>query len=234
MSHEKQVTVVQLLPFVLKLNPLHHSLTGMLNPTPSHQWLFQVQGIGTSNGFPTISMDSGIGALVCSVVVGNASYVYSSLSRLQNWCSMAVLFLTGCLACWCPGVIHAQNRRRVEYLNVHGIPEPERKRLFGTDSILYALLECCGHMGWILQVSCLISSSRPFPDHTVHLTFFRFRPGRLFGNDTTFREAVWAIAVRRTYVTPAHWCKRIGSWSKKKRPCWDQCVLEVCACSISS
>ena len=69
---------------------------------------------------------------------------------------LAVILSTGCLAFACPALIHAQNRRRVNYLNTHGVPDPERERLFGTDSIAYSLLECCCHMGWVLQVSRLI------------------------------------------------------------------------------
>jgi len=231
----KKRNCLSFIAFRFMLNPLRHSLTRMLNPEPWHPWLL-VRVIGTSNDFPTIRMDSGIGALACAVAVGNASYVCNShFHALQNWCSMRALFLrsTGCLACWCPGVIHAQNRRRVEYLNVHGIPEPERHRLFGTDSILYALLECCGHMGWILQVSCLMFRAQDhFLTTRASCVFFRLGPGRPFGNDTMFVEVVWAIVVHRSYVTPAHWCKRIGSWSRKKRPCWGQSVLEGCACSL--
>ncbi|KIM42590.1 hypothetical protein M413DRAFT_444295 [Hebeloma cylindrosporum] len=57
-----------------------------------------------------------------------------------------------CLACWCPALAHAQNRRRVNYLNAHGVPDPERDRICGIESLPYALLEACCHMGWILQV----------------------------------------------------------------------------------
>jgi hypothetical protein len=65
---------------------------------------------------------------------------------------------TGCLACWCPCLAHAQNRRRLDYLNTNGVPDPDRNRTTGGGSGLYAVLEVACGMGWILQVSHLMFS----------------------------------------------------------------------------
>ncbi|KDR71148.1 hypothetical protein GALMADRAFT_159641 [Galerina marginata CBS 339.88] len=61
---------------------------------------------------------------------------------------------TCCLACWCPCLAHGKNRRRLEYLNVNGVPDPDRNRVVaGGDSLLYACLEVACDVGWILQIS---------------------------------------------------------------------------------
>ncbi|PPQ85919.1 hypothetical protein CVT25_014796 [Psilocybe cyanescens] len=58
-----------------------------------------------------------------------------------------------CLACWCPCLAHGQNRRRLQYLNVNGVPDPDRRRIIAEgDSILYACIEVACDMGWILQI----------------------------------------------------------------------------------
>ncbi|KIM42593.1 hypothetical protein M413DRAFT_444299 [Hebeloma cylindrosporum] len=57
-----------------------------------------------------------------------------------------------CLACCCPCLAHAQNRRRLDYLNTNGVPDPDRHRVTGQDSLLYALVEVACDMGWILQI----------------------------------------------------------------------------------
>jgi len=107
-------------------------------------------------------MESVIGVLVCATVLEIARNVrnpYLHTFRIGTHWVLAFLLSTGCLACWCPALIHAQNRRRVNYLNTHGVPDPERERLCGIDSLPYGLLEACFHMGWILQVSYLMLSS---------------------------------------------------------------------------
>ncbi|KAF8801119.1 PLAC8-domain-containing protein [Phlegmacium glaucopus] len=57
-----------------------------------------------------------------------------------------------CLACWCPCLAHAQNRRRLEHLNTQGIPDPQREDIVVGDGLLYAVVELACDMGWILQI----------------------------------------------------------------------------------
>lgn len=110
-------------------------------------------------------MESVNGALVCAAVVEiarNVRNVHAHTFRVITHWVLVFLLSTGCLACFCPALIHAQNRRRVNYLNTHGVPDPERERLCGTDSLLYGLLEACFHMGWILQVSHLMFRGKDY------------------------------------------------------------------------
>jgi hypothetical protein len=75
MSPQKQVIALHSLPVVFNLKPHYDRLTGILNHKPSHPCLSQVQGIGTSNGFHTIVMESEIGASVCATVLGTSRNV---------------------------------------------------------------------------------------------------------------------------------------------------------------
>ena len=67
-------------------------------------------------------------------------------------------FSIGCLACWCPCFAHAQNRRRLDYLNTHGVPDPDRNQHTGGEALLYGIVEVACELGWILQVSRLMLS----------------------------------------------------------------------------
>ncbi|KAF8148849.1 PLAC8 family-domain-containing protein [Crassisporium funariophilum] len=60
---------------------------------------------------------------------------------------------TCCLACWCPCLAHAKNRRRLDHLNTHGIPDPNRNTVIGGDSLIFAIAEVACDMGWILQIA---------------------------------------------------------------------------------
>ncbi|KAF9037082.1 PLAC8 family-domain-containing protein [Panaeolus papilionaceus] len=61
---------------------------------------------------------------------------------------------TTCLACWCPCLAHAKNRRRLDYLNRHGAPDPQRHRILGSEEgVAYLFLDCMCNMGFILQVA---------------------------------------------------------------------------------
>ncbi|CAA7268707.1 unnamed protein product [Cyclocybe aegerita] len=60
---------------------------------------------------------------------------------------------TCCLACWCPCLAHAQNRRRLDHLNATGMPDPNRDRIVAGDSLVYAIIEVACDMGWILQIA---------------------------------------------------------------------------------
>jgi len=75
-------------------------------------------------------------------------------------CQMKPWTLIGCLACWCPCLLHSQNRRRLESLNTTGLPDPHRDQLVAGDSWFYALIEVGCDMGWILQVRCLVPFMR--------------------------------------------------------------------------
>ncbi|KAF9560042.1 PLAC8-domain-containing protein [Agrocybe pediades] len=59
---------------------------------------------------------------------------------------------TCCLACWCPCLAHGRNRRRLDYLNQNGVPDPNRESVAGEDSVIYAIIEVACDMGWILQI----------------------------------------------------------------------------------
>ncbi|KAJ3503283.1 hypothetical protein NLJ89_g8501 [Agrocybe chaxingu] len=59
---------------------------------------------------------------------------------------------TYCLACWCPCLAHAHNRRRLLYLNAHGVPHPNREQVVEGDSVIYAAFEAFFGAGWLLQV----------------------------------------------------------------------------------
>lgn len=142
---------------VFNLKSSYHRLARMPNHKLSHQWLWQVQGIGTSNSFPTIMMGNGIGALGCWAVLRIAINVrYSHFHILRIGAHLRLSFSKGCLACWCPCLAHAQNRRRLDYLNINGVPDPNRNQITDKDSLLYAILEVACDMGWILQVSLLV------------------------------------------------------------------------------
>jgi len=135
----------------------------MPNHKQSHQWSLQVQGIGTLRSFPAMIMESGIGALVCWTVLEISRNVRVDDSNLhtlrigiqRTWLSLFCPS-TGCLACWCPCLAHDQNRRRLDYLNIHGVPDPDRHKHVGCESMLYGVLEVACDLGWILQVSRLI------------------------------------------------------------------------------
>jgi hypothetical protein len=58
----------------------------------------------------------------------------------------------GCCACWCPCLLHARNRRRLDHLNTQGLPDPHRDQFVVKDSWVYALIEVACDAGWILQV----------------------------------------------------------------------------------
>ncbi|KAF9037077.1 PLAC8 family-domain-containing protein [Panaeolus papilionaceus] len=61
---------------------------------------------------------------------------------------------TCCLACWCPCLAHAKNRRRLDHLNRHGVPDPNRREIVASeDSVVYLLLEVACDMGWIMQIA---------------------------------------------------------------------------------
>ncbi|KIM42594.1 hypothetical protein M413DRAFT_444301 [Hebeloma cylindrosporum] len=59
-----------------------------------------------------------------------------------------------CLLAWCcPCLAHGRNRRRLNHLNMHGVPDPDRRRVTAGDSIVYAALEAACNMGWLLQIA---------------------------------------------------------------------------------
>jgi hypothetical protein len=102
-------------------------------------------------------MENGNGALVCWTALGIAINVRDShFHILKIGAQWSLGFSIGCLACWCPCLAHAQNRRRLDYLNTNGVPDPDRNRITGGDSVLYAVIEVACDMGWILQVSRLM------------------------------------------------------------------------------
>ncbi|TFK71584.1 PLAC8-domain-containing protein [Pluteus cervinus] len=59
-----------------------------------------------------------------------------------------------CFKAWCcPCVTFAQNKRRLEYLDRQGIPDPEHGGEFVSgDCWLHTFLTCCFNAGWVLQI----------------------------------------------------------------------------------
>ncbi|KAF8996340.1 PLAC8 family-domain-containing protein [Cyathus striatus] len=57
-----------------------------------------------------------------------------------------------CLGTWCPCLLHARNKRRLEHLNTQGTPHPNRHDVCNGDSCVYGLIEVAFDMGWILQI----------------------------------------------------------------------------------
>ncbi|KIJ93211.1 hypothetical protein K443DRAFT_112381 [Laccaria amethystina LaAM-08-1] len=60
---------------------------------------------------------------------------------------------TCCLAWWCPCLAHARNKRRLDHLEAHGTPDPERGVRCSSDGWIYACIEFSCNMGWALQVA---------------------------------------------------------------------------------
>jgi len=58
-----------------------------------------------------------------------------------------------CLACCCPCLAHGRNRRRLDHLEAHGVPDPYRQSVSAGDSIVYAVLNMTYNLGWLLQIS---------------------------------------------------------------------------------
>ncbi|PFH45932.1 hypothetical protein AMATHDRAFT_92395, partial [Amanita thiersii Skay4041] len=60
---------------------------------------------------------------------------------------------TCCLAMYCPCIVHAQNKRRLQHLNEHGTPHPERGDICSSDSWTYFCIEALCDASWILQIA---------------------------------------------------------------------------------
>jgi len=104
-----------------------------------------------------IRMVSGIGALVSTTVLRKARNVRDLHLRIYG---TAFYFRsTGCLSFWCPCLVHAQNRRRLDYLTVNGVPDPERNQVTAEGGLFYGFLEVACDLGFILQVGRLVFSS---------------------------------------------------------------------------
>ncbi|PFH47899.1 hypothetical protein AMATHDRAFT_66586 [Amanita thiersii Skay4041] len=60
-----------------------------------------------------------------------------------------------CLMAWfCPCMVYAQVKQRLEYLNQRGIPDPERGGSgCNGDCMVHGLLSACLGIGWVLQIS---------------------------------------------------------------------------------
>ncbi|KAF8638769.1 hypothetical protein AX17_001965 [Amanita inopinata Kibby_2008] len=59
---------------------------------------------------------------------------------------------TCCMAMWCPCIIHAQNRRRLDHLNNQGIPDPDRNEICTSDGWTYFCVQALCDVGWVMQI----------------------------------------------------------------------------------
>jgi len=105
-------------------------------------------------GFLTMIMVSGIGALVSTTVLRKARNVRDSHFHIYG--TPFYFISTGCLSFWCPCLVHAQNRRRLDYLTVNGVPDPDRNKVTAEGSMFYGFLEVACDLGFILQVGRLM------------------------------------------------------------------------------
>ncbi|TFK59454.1 PLAC8-domain-containing protein [Pluteus cervinus] len=59
-----------------------------------------------------------------------------------------------CIVSWfCPCIVYAQNKRRLEYLERNGVPDPEHggDACSGDCCLHLTITGCCG-LGWLLQI----------------------------------------------------------------------------------
>ena len=64
----------------------------------------------------------------------------------------------GCLACWCPCLVHSRNQKRLDHLNTQGYPDPKRDEIVMGDNLFYGVVEATLNMGWLQVVQVRISN----------------------------------------------------------------------------
>ena len=145
-----------------------------------------------------------------------------TLKKLINF-----FFISGCAAFWCPCIIYARNKKRIENLYAEEKVHPNRGGTCSDDCAIHACMSTFCLFGWAIQVSDFViwifrETERGFFFLTQNSFLPRSQTALRFAEDMISRATISGIVLQRFFVHLVSCHRRAGKLIWRRGP------LEMC------